>query len=103
VVELAGELDLETVAPASQVLWTAMEQSCHLLVDMSQVTFIGSTGLSLLLRARAELVARSGSLRVRNPSPPVLRLLQLTDLAELLLLDVHVAAVGRLAEPTATR
>lgn len=56
-------------------------------VDGAEVGFIDSSGLRVLIEARSRQVEGGGHLLVINASPTVIRLLELTGLAELLLTD----------------
>ena len=59
VVRLAGELDLYNADDARAALGEACEQSPErLVVDLSGVTFVDSTGLGVLVEARTKLKSR---------------------------------------------
>jgi anti-sigma B factor antagonist len=76
VVRIAGELDLAT-APT---IWAALEEALaggdELVLDLSDVTFIDSSGLSVLVRA-FQVLGSSGTLTVRSPNPQARRLFEL--------------------------
>jgi anti-anti-sigma factor len=79
VVIFIGDLDVAT-APAlhAQLGRTAAgDPAPHLLVDLSGVTFMDCAGLRPLLAARNRTGA---AVSLRNPAPPVLRLLRLLGL-----------------------
>ena len=81
VIQLTGELDLAAVPNLTRLLDSAAEaEQITVVVDLSQVTFIDCTGLAPLLAARDRL---DGRLRLRNPSQPVLRFLDLLGLSSL--------------------
>lgn len=50
-------------------------------VDLSQVTFLDSTGLKALVAEHRRLHAEGRRLTVRNPSPAVFRVLNLSGVA----------------------
>jgi anti-sigma B factor antagonist len=79
VVRVEGELDLAT-APT---LWTALEQALadgnQLVLDLSEVTFIDSSGLSVLIRAH-QVLGPTGSLTVRSPNTQARRLFELAGI-----------------------
>ena len=54
------------------------------IVDCSAITFIDSSGLSVFAAARQELNAAGRGIRLENPSAPVKRLLEITDMGDLL-------------------
>ncbi|MDP9385978.1 MAG: STAS domain-containing protein [Actinomycetota bacterium] len=75
-----GEIDLCT----SPAIESELERHHHdgraLEVDLSGVTFIDSTGLSVLLRTRDRLAGQGRALRVVAPDGPALRAIELTGL-----------------------
>lgn len=73
-VRVSGEIDLGSAPQLEEHL--GHTDGKPLLVDMSRVTFLDSSGLSALLRLRAG----ANSLRVINPSEAVARLFRLVDL-----------------------
>ena len=63
--------DIEGAArPEDLILW----------LDLAGVTFFGSAGVSLILRAEREASARGGRLALLNPALPVLRVLDICRL-----------------------
>jgi anti-anti-sigma factor len=53
-------------------------------VDLSDVSFMDSTGISELVVARERLHATGGALTIRTPAPNVRRVLEITGLGPLL-------------------
>ena len=85
-VRVSGELDLDTAPDLDQRLEALIAESTgDLDLDLSEVTFLGSSGLVVLLRARQALHEDHRRLRVLNPSPPVLRVFDLSGVLEVLL------------------
>jgi anti-anti-sigma factor len=79
VVVLAGEVDVAAHERTWSVLREALAQAPHLVVDCTNVTFMDTTGPSLLVAARVA-AGPHGSVIVRNPSGPVRQLLELVGL-----------------------
>jgi anti-sigma B factor antagonist len=81
--KLVGEVDLETVPFLDQELLriTAAEPE-RLLLDLSGVEFIDSTGLSAIVRAEQSAVTGGLELSLRGGSRQVRRLFELTGLLE---------------------
>ncbi|MFE9426373.1 STAS domain-containing protein [Kitasatospora sp. NPDC006697] len=76
---LAGELDVETLAPAEEALEQLVAAGPQVLVvDLERVGFCDSSGLNLLLKARLAATAAGSDFRVAAPSPMVRRVLELT-------------------------
>ena len=81
VVACAGELDAHASSALAQALapLTSVPQ-CRVVVDLSQVSFMDSTGLSALVTALKHVREADGSLDVVVAAPRVLKVLQLTGL-----------------------
>ena len=56
----------------------------HILVDLSGVRFMDSSGLKVILAQRARMVESGGSIHLRDPSPAVRLLVDVTGLAHVL-------------------
>jgi anti-sigma B factor antagonist len=80
-VKVEGELDLSNIDQLTKALDQAAGELT--VVDMAEVTFLDSTGVTALLRAR-DVVA---GLRIVTPSRPVARLLEIVGLYEMLCCD----------------
>lgn len=79
IISVHGEIDLHT-APKFE---TVMERTAGngfqvVMVDMSDVSFMDSTGLSTLMRARDYLEERNISFRLVSPSHAVDRIFSVT-------------------------
>lgn len=81
VVALRGELD---VASSDFVKRTLLSSELPVVVDMADLTFIDSSGLTALVNASNELTKRGLALRVRGVTPDLRRLFELTGLTKLL-------------------
>lgn len=76
-----GEVDLAAAPDLVAEFEYAMEHlSHHLLVDLTEVTFIDSSGLAALVRARLTAEEIGGSLALTGPDQAVTELLRLTKL-----------------------
>lgn len=74
---LEGELDMATADDLSQLLRAAAADGGPVLLDLSGISFMDSSGLRVLLEA-AELIRGSGSLVIVHPSAQVRRLLEIS-------------------------
>lgn len=84
--EAGGELDLASVEDLRDHLELLVESGTgDVDIDMGLVTFCDSMALTALVLAHRRLEAVGRRLRIVNPSPPVVRLLQLVDLDTTLL------------------
>jgi anti-sigma B factor antagonist len=79
VVALCGELDVASSQELSDELAELIENgTTDLVIDLAQLAFIDSTGLSAILRANRSL--ERGHLVLREPSPLVRQVLEITGL-----------------------
>ncbi len=86
VLTLTGELDLASGPLLREAVDDALRRGRrHVAIDASGVSFIDSSGLMALLKARRKATAAGGSLRLTASSVPVLRVLELTGLTDELL------------------
>jgi anti-anti-sigma factor len=86
-----GEIDVATVGPLrEQWLATIAEhQPDTVIFDLSQVTFLDSMGLGLILGVHRRQRLRGGSVAIINASPIVVKMLHITGLH--LVMDVQGA------------
>jgi len=75
VVTIAGELDVSNTALLYSCLHEAMDVGVmELVVDIEHLTFMDSTGVSILAGAHRRLTAQGGSLTMLSPLPAIERL-----------------------------
>jgi anti-sigma B factor antagonist len=86
VVTVIGEVDIATVDPFRAVLAPLSTDASVRLVecDLSEVSFFGCAGVTVLLDARAEFAARGARLELAAASHAVLRTLSVTGMSDLL-------------------
>ena len=81
VVAVRGEIHLSTAPELSELLSGALGRGVtSLVLDLSEVEFIDSTGLSVLLNVLRRLTQRGGTLAIVCTNPTVLRLFEITRL-----------------------
>ena len=90
VVTVGGELDVHT-APTLQAALAALDASGRIVVDLSAVTFLDSTGLSVFVNALADAREREASLAVVASAPRVVKVFTLTGLDGALSLHATLA------------
>jgi anti-sigma B factor antagonist len=82
-VAVSGELDLSTVARLEEMIDVAITQGARsILLDLSKVSFLDSSGLRSILRQAAKLEAGDGSLTCVGLSAAAERVLELTGVLE---------------------
>jgi anti-sigma B factor antagonist len=83
IVAVRGELDIETVVQLRATLEELSDVGWeHVVLDLRELTFIDSMGLSLLLEADAAARQTGGSLAIVDGSPAVARLLEIVGLTD---------------------
>ena len=83
VLNVRGEIHLSTAPRMSQCLGDAIDAGhTRLVLDLSGVEFIDSTGLSALLNGLRRVIQAHGRMAVVCANPTVLRLFQITSLDE---------------------
>lgn len=79
--KLRGSLDLATAPTVRAALLDATEKGRHhLIVDLTGLEFLDSTGLGVLIGAHRRTAERNGSFRLIVNDGPILRLLNITGL-----------------------
>ena len=81
VVAVRGKIHVSTAPELSTRLATSLDRGVtSLVLDLSEVEFIDSTGLSVLLNVLRRMTQRGGSLAIVCTNPTVLRLFEITRL-----------------------
>jgi anti-sigma B factor antagonist len=85
IVSVAGEIDLFTAPKLREQFLAALDDGTttdRLLVDLTRVSFMDSTGLGVLIGALRRMNERDGRMALVCSEGPVLRVLELTRLNE---------------------
>jgi anti-anti-sigma factor len=83
VVTIGGELEYGTAGQLRSLLLDLSRQSPGVLVlDMSDVEFLDSTGISLLIQAEQRFDAQGARFVLRGVPPRVARVLEVTGVAQ---------------------
>lgn len=90
---VAGEVDIETSPALEEQLQAVLDEGhASVLVDLGQVTFLDSTGLSALIGGLRRCQAVGGELRLASPRPNVRKVLEITGLVDTFHVDDETAA-----------
>lgn len=87
VVRVAGRLDARTSPRLLSHCLGARPAGGHLVLNLSEVTFLSSSGVGVLLVLSEKVRADGGTLRLASPSPAVKAPLELLNLHRFLALD----------------
>ena len=77
IIHLAGELDLRSAARLEHRLSQLTAAQTEIVLELSQLAFIDSTGIALIIRAAQAAHQHNGRLELRDPTPAVRRVLDL--------------------------
>jgi stage II sporulation protein AA (anti-sigma F factor antagonist) len=78
VIRLRGELDIESAPDLERVLLRSRPAGQRVVVDLTELKFMDSTGLRVLLRARAAAEEGRWEINLRNVPPTIRRLFDMT-------------------------
>lgn len=105
VIKLTGEVDLGNAPQIGRELRSALSgEPATLVVDLSEMTFMDSTLLGLLVQTRQRAIARGSRVLLVRPQQTIRRVFQLTGLdkrfewlesADSLTAEMHVPGHGR--------
>ncbi|MBB2483476.1 anti-sigma factor antagonist [Bacillus sp. APMAM] len=91
--DVNGEIDAYTAPKLREALKPFEgKKSIHVIVDLSDVTYMDSTGLGVFVGLFKLLRENEGSLKLIGLSPRLKRLFQITGLAEIM--DINTEAEG---------
>lgn len=85
VVRVAGEVDLATapqLREAVHLLLVSTPTPINIALELSKVSFLDSSGLSVIVAGFKQARMQGGTLTLEAPTPPVLRLLEMTGIAD---------------------
>jgi anti-sigma B factor antagonist len=73
------ELSAANANPFKDEIRAAMKEPMkNIRIDLSQAVFLDSCGLGALISLHKTVCTRGGIISLRNPTPPVLQILELT-------------------------
>lgn len=95
VLSLRGAIRGATADEFRSRLSEAADRALHLVVDLSELGYINSSGLGILLEQNQLQLRRGGWLRLAAPSPTVRMILELSGVADVLTPRESVESVLR--------
>lgn len=78
IMALSGRLDGHNLAILKKELADQLRRSNRIIIDMSQMSYIDSNGLGVLIGALKKAISRNGDIRLVNPTGKVRVLMELT-------------------------
>lgn len=82
VLAVSGEIDIATAPAVERELLRAEESHDLVVLDLSEVSFMDSTGLHMIVASSRRLRESGGRLCVVQGSPQIRRLFEVTQLAD---------------------
>ena len=80
---VSGEVDIQTSPLLDEQLQKVLDQGVSsVVVDLDEVSFLDSTGLSVLIAGLKRCQSAGGELRLVSPRPNVRRVLEITGLTD---------------------
>ena len=89
VIHVRGEIDMATAGRLRDAIEPHMGPEQTIVLDLSEVDFMDSSALKVLVQARGRLTEDGGSLVLRNPSRSARRLLTVAGATDLLATDAR--------------
>ena len=88
IVIVGGDLEFGTAAALRTTLIDLAQRGSNpLVVDLAQLDFIDSTGLSLLVQAKQRIESQGQEFVLRHPTDRVQRVLEISGLADLFTIE----------------
>lgn len=87
VVRLRGVLDIRTAPEFLQRVAAIQKRGQNLVLNLAEVTFIGSSGIGVLLAIAEQFREQSGQVRFAAPSQAVTYVIKVLNLGDFLVVD----------------
>ena len=88
VIKLEGEVDVYTAPQLKQQIINMLDNNIiHIIVDLTDVEYLDSTALGVLIGGLKRLRERDGSLDLVCPNPRIRRIFEITGLDRIF--DIH--------------
>lgn len=79
-----GKLTVQTSPELEEAVGLVLADSSDLDIDLSDVTYISSAGLRVIVAAGKSTAGRGGRMRLLHPMPDVMDVFEMTGLADIL-------------------
>ncbi len=96
IVDVSGSLNTITSGPAAEELTLITQNSSKLLLNFTELEFLSSAGLRIILRTAKQLQQEGGTLKICNPSGAVREVMEISGFDKLL--DLHDSESEGIAE-----
>lgn len=89
ILKAKGEVDVYTAPALKEAVLAALEKSSNIAFDLSETSYMDSTGLSVLIGALKRAKGQDGRVVILDPHPNVRKLLEITGLDRALPIEDH--------------
>jgi stage II sporulation protein AA (anti-sigma F factor antagonist) len=99
IVYLKGELDHHTAPKVREIIEQELleQEYKHILLNMSSLEFMDSSGIGMILGRYKQLLSRGGKMGICEMAPSIYRLLEMSGLFKILIVsDTERHAISRL-------
>lgn len=83
-VKVAGKITVQTAPQLKTAVTAVPDDVCDIDIDVTDVTYISSAGLRVLVLAAKMAMGRGGTMRLLHPSEDVMEVLSMTGLSSVL-------------------
>lgn len=83
-IEITGRLDTTTAPNLETVIGELSEDTMELIFNMSEVEYISSAGIRVLLGAYKKMNSNKGTMRIEKANEMVCEVFEMTGLSEML-------------------
>ena len=87
VVAVRGEVDISTVPRLNELLAEALDKSSTVVVDLTNLDFLDSSGIAALVRAQERASTELAALVLRSPNRAVRRVLSISGVDQVMVID----------------
>lgn len=92
IITVTGEIDLATAPELSEAIRHLLYTASRIVIDLDQVSFIDSTGLSVLVATYRRMTTEGGSMALVCNNASCMRVMQMTGLSRLFTFYASTAA-----------
>ena len=82
-----GKLTVQTSPDLSAAIDALPDETTELIIDLSDVDYVASAGLRVLVAAEKMAVTRGGTMTLKNPCDTVMEVLDMTGLCDIFTIE----------------
>lgn len=87
IVSIEGEIDHHTSRSLKERMDSRfiMEPVKNMIIDLSQVTFMDSAGIGLIMGRMKRVSSVGGKMSIRNPKPEIIKIIKMSNVDDLII------------------